>query len=67
MTLPVVVVAVINLEIKMAMSRLVLRRCFSTKPWFLKEMQRPEDLEKAIDSKDRPVLIQAGAKWCKPC
>ena len=34
---------------------------------YIKEMKEPKDWFAAMENKDRPILIQAGADWCRPC
>ena len=43
-------------------------RLFSAAPeTYIKEMESPDDWDAAMENRERPVLIQAGANWCQPC
>lgn len=36
-------------------------------PSYIKEMKSNRDWQDALENRERPVMIQAGAAWCGPC
>ena len=40
---------------------------FAGQPSYIKEMKSPRDWQDALETRERPVMIQAGASWCGPC
>ena len=36
-------------------------------PSYIKEMKSNRDWQDALENRERPVMIQAGASWCGPC
>ena len=36
-------------------------------PHYIKEMKSNRDWQDALENRERPVMIQAGASWCGPC
>ena len=39
----------------------------SSQPSYIKEMKTNRDWQDALENRERPVMIQAGASWCGPC
>lgn len=40
---------------------------FQGQPSYIKEMKENRDWQDALENRERPVMIQAGASWCGPC
>ena len=40
---------------------------FVGQPSYIREMKSNRDWQDALENRERPVMIQAGASWCGPC
>ena len=40
---------------------------FKDQPSYIREMKSNRDWQDALENRERPVMIQAGASWCGPC
>ena len=38
-----------------------------SQPSYIKTMKSMKDWQDALENRERPVMIQAGAAWCGPC
>lgn len=39
----------------------------SGQPSYIREMKSNRDWQDALENRERPIVIQAGASWCGPC